>query len=303
MTRVAAPRSCCPCSPCHRRGPGRDRPDARHRSRWSCTRRTGSRTTRRSRWPARRSSRSATCPDVRMELDAAITDRTAAVFYVAGSHLPAGALDLAATWRSLHARGVPVIVDAAAQFPPHSNSGTSPTRPAPTWPCSAAARVVRPAGERPDRGPAGPRRGGQRQPRRPATGATHEGGEGGDRGPGAGRRAVPRAGPRGRAARSDHGRGVDRRARRRRRPAGAAGRGSNEAGQPVPRVLVSVSPDPGPTADEVRERGCGTAGPSGGPRPEGFARRVLPHPGHVRVPARPSWSVTGSSRPSSAASS
>jgi L-seryl-tRNA(Ser) seleniumtransferase len=55
------------------------------------------------------------------ELDAAITDRTAAVFYVAGAHLPAGALDLATTVRIAHARGVPVIVDAAAQLPPHSN--------------------------------------------------------------------------------------------------------------------------------------------------------------------------------------
>jgi L-seryl-tRNA(Ser) seleniumtransferase len=55
------------------------------------------------------------------ELDAAITDRTAAVFYVAGSHLPAGALDLATTVRIAHARGIPVIVDAAAQLPPHSN--------------------------------------------------------------------------------------------------------------------------------------------------------------------------------------
>ncbi len=55
------------------------------------------------------------------ELDAAITDRTVAVFYVAGAHLPAGALDLATTVRIAHARGVPVVVDAAAQLPPHTN--------------------------------------------------------------------------------------------------------------------------------------------------------------------------------------
>lgn len=55
------------------------------------------------------------------ELDAAITDRTVAVFYVAGPHLPQGALDLATTVRIAHARGVPVIVDAAAQLPPHTN--------------------------------------------------------------------------------------------------------------------------------------------------------------------------------------
>lgn len=55
------------------------------------------------------------------ELDAAITTRTAAVFYVAGSHLPQGALDLPTTVAIAHARGVPVIVDAAAQLPPHTN--------------------------------------------------------------------------------------------------------------------------------------------------------------------------------------
>jgi D-glucosaminate-6-phosphate ammonia-lyase len=55
------------------------------------------------------------------ELDAAIGEHTAAVFYVAGAHLPAGALSLADTIRIAHARGVPVIVDAAAQLPPHTN--------------------------------------------------------------------------------------------------------------------------------------------------------------------------------------
>jgi uncharacterized pyridoxal phosphate-dependent enzyme len=55
------------------------------------------------------------------ELDAAITERTAAVFWVAGSHLPAGALPLDEVVRIAHTRGVPVIVDAAAQLPPSSN--------------------------------------------------------------------------------------------------------------------------------------------------------------------------------------
>lgn len=55
------------------------------------------------------------------ELDAAITDRTAAVFWVAGSHLPPGALSLTETVRIAQARGVPVIVDAAAQLPPVEN--------------------------------------------------------------------------------------------------------------------------------------------------------------------------------------
>ena len=55
------------------------------------------------------------------ELEAALTERTAAVLWVAGPHLPRGALDLPTTVRIAHARGVPVLVDAAAQLPPHTN--------------------------------------------------------------------------------------------------------------------------------------------------------------------------------------
>jgi D-glucosaminate-6-phosphate ammonia-lyase len=55
------------------------------------------------------------------ELEAAFTPRTAAVLYVAGAHLQRGALPLEATVRLAHARGVPVIVDAAAQLPPPEN--------------------------------------------------------------------------------------------------------------------------------------------------------------------------------------
>ncbi|GLU47322.1 aminotransferase class V-fold PLP-dependent enzyme [Nocardiopsis ansamitocini] len=55
------------------------------------------------------------------ELEAAITERTAAVLYVAGPHLARGALPLADVVRIAHGRGVPVIVDAAAQLPPVSN--------------------------------------------------------------------------------------------------------------------------------------------------------------------------------------
>jgi D-glucosaminate-6-phosphate ammonia-lyase len=55
------------------------------------------------------------------ELEAAITERTAAVLYVAGSHLGTAALDLDTTVRIAHAHGVPVIVDAAAQLPPYTN--------------------------------------------------------------------------------------------------------------------------------------------------------------------------------------
>jgi D-glucosaminate-6-phosphate ammonia-lyase len=56
------------------------------------------------------------------ELEAAITDQTAAVLWVAGSHLPQqAALGLAQTVAIAHQRRVPVIVDAAAQIPPASN--------------------------------------------------------------------------------------------------------------------------------------------------------------------------------------
>jgi D-glucosaminate-6-phosphate ammonia-lyase len=55
------------------------------------------------------------------ELEGAIDERTVAVFWVAGSHLPQTTLSLEATIEIAHARGVPVIVDAAAQLPPLEN--------------------------------------------------------------------------------------------------------------------------------------------------------------------------------------
>lgn len=55
------------------------------------------------------------------ELEAAITDATAAVFFVAGEHLRRGSLPLETTVEIAHRHGVPVIVDAAAQLPPRSN--------------------------------------------------------------------------------------------------------------------------------------------------------------------------------------
>lgn len=55
------------------------------------------------------------------ELEAALSERTAAVLYVAGTHLGTAALDLATTVRIAHAHDVPVIVDAAAQLPPYTN--------------------------------------------------------------------------------------------------------------------------------------------------------------------------------------
>lgn len=55
------------------------------------------------------------------ELDAAINERTAAVLYFAGSHLNRNTLNLPYVVERAHAKGVPVIVDGAAQIPPMSN--------------------------------------------------------------------------------------------------------------------------------------------------------------------------------------
>lgn len=55
------------------------------------------------------------------ELEAAISEDTAAVLYVAGPHLPQVALPLPEVVRIARSRGVPVIVDAAAQLPPVEN--------------------------------------------------------------------------------------------------------------------------------------------------------------------------------------
>lgn len=55
------------------------------------------------------------------ELEAAISDRTAAVVYMAGEHLSRGALPLPEVIAIAHAHGIPVIVDAAAQLPPPEN--------------------------------------------------------------------------------------------------------------------------------------------------------------------------------------
>lgn len=55
------------------------------------------------------------------ELEGAISERTAMVFYVAGDHLATGSLPLTETVRIAHDHDVPVVVDAAAQLPPTEN--------------------------------------------------------------------------------------------------------------------------------------------------------------------------------------
>lgn len=55
------------------------------------------------------------------ELDAAIDERTAMILFITGDHLQSGALPLAEVVAIARARGVPVVVDAAAQLPPVDN--------------------------------------------------------------------------------------------------------------------------------------------------------------------------------------
>lgn len=55
------------------------------------------------------------------ELEAAITPRTAMIFYAAGEHLTYGALPLTEVVAIAHAHDIPVVVDAAAQLPPTEN--------------------------------------------------------------------------------------------------------------------------------------------------------------------------------------
>jgi L-seryl-tRNA(Ser) seleniumtransferase len=55
------------------------------------------------------------------ELEAAYSDRTIAVLYLAGMVNERGAIPLEDVIKSAHARGIPVVVDAAAQIPPIGN--------------------------------------------------------------------------------------------------------------------------------------------------------------------------------------
>jgi L-seryl-tRNA(Ser) seleniumtransferase len=60
-------------------------------------------------------------PPSEWELEQALDERTAAVLYVLAGWLAPGALPLEQVIAVAHRRGVPVIVDAAAQLPPREN--------------------------------------------------------------------------------------------------------------------------------------------------------------------------------------
>lgn len=55
------------------------------------------------------------------DLESVLNERTAAVLFIAGSRWAAGALPLDQVIATAHAAGVPVIVDAASQLPPPEN--------------------------------------------------------------------------------------------------------------------------------------------------------------------------------------
>ena len=55
------------------------------------------------------------------DLETVLTERTACVLWFAGEHYAPGALPLPEVIALAHARGVPVLVDAAAQIPPVAN--------------------------------------------------------------------------------------------------------------------------------------------------------------------------------------
>lgn len=55
------------------------------------------------------------------DLEDALSEATLAVFYIAGQHLAEGAVPLEEVIACAHQRGIPVVVDGAAQLPPPEN--------------------------------------------------------------------------------------------------------------------------------------------------------------------------------------
>ena len=118
------------------------------------------------------------------QLEAAYNEHTAAVAYLFAPFYSRKALTLPEVVESAHARGIPVIVDAASTLPPRANLSAALEQGADMVILSGGKGVRGPQGtgipgreEGPDRGG-----GGQRQPQ-PVHRPQHEGREGGDRGP------------------------------------------------------------------------------------------------------------------------
>ena len=140
------------------------------------------------------------------QLEAAYNERTAAVAYLFAPFYSRKALTLPEVVESAHARGIPVVVDAASTLPPRANLSAALKQGADMVILSGGKGPARAAGdghpgreEGPDRGG-----GGERQPE-PVHRPRHEGREGGDSGPGRGPADV-RGGGRGGRDRALHGR-------------------------------------------------------------------------------------------------
>ena len=126
------------------------------------------------------------------ELEAVLGANTAMVLWVAGSHLSAGTLDLAETVRIAHARGIPVVVDAAAQLPPVENLWAFTQAGADLALFSGGKALRGPQADWSRAGQGNPDRG---DPRKrgasSAAGKSDEGREGRDAGTAGGRSALP----------------------------------------------------------------------------------------------------------------
>ena len=194
------------------------------------------------------------------ELEAALTDRTAMVLWVAGSHLPPGALDLPTTVRIAHARGVPVLSTR-----PRSSRPLEPAR----FTRELGADAVAFSGGKALRGPqasglllgaSGLHRGrpGQWLTLRAARPAD-EGRQGGDRRAGPGGRAL--SSPPTTTRRRGSGPGSSRLGRDLGGVPGleVGGPPTNEAGQPVPRLRSRVDEPASVARRKPFRGGCGTA--------------------------------------------
>jgi hypothetical protein len=130
------------------------------------------------------------------QFEAAINERTAAVFVFYKQMSMEGQVPLETQVEIAHHHGIPVLVDAAAQLPPVENLWRLTQHGRRPGHLQRRQGPVRPAELRPDPGPARPG-GGLRLPRLPAPlhRPADEGRQRGDRRPDGGRALVPGPGP------------------------------------------------------------------------------------------------------------